>query len=489
MFHDYYMLGIMTSALHEPNALLVRNGLVYTANAAGAIHAHGSVLSVDGFILAVGDVDAVDEAAASLGNGLRVLDARDRMVLPGFVNAHWHELFARRLLAVPLLDDSGDRPGWFADGGDVQALSVEFDRRYGELELLQPDEAEAVARYSLWTQLRCGTTTLGDVGSINLPEAMVAAARAIGIRLAPSIWLSDAACRPGEERFQRTRDADELLAQMTTLLDECAADATGRIRAMPSVIYPTNMTDELGAGLRELVERYDTPFATHIGALRNEGEVVRRYYGATSIRRFDELGLLTNRLLAVHCAFFDEEERQLLIDAGVHVNHSPAKYGTSGESTLSETRGLLELRDAGLELSLSTDGVGVPLGGMPEAMRQAYLGHNEIAADNTAVVGTAALAMATRIAARGLRWDDEVGSLEVGKQADIVLVPIDDWRYLRHPRPLDAFITLGGSMDVETVVVAGQPLLEAGRLTVADEDELERNYLDAISAFQQRVGG
>src|SRR5581483_11887506 len=184
----------------------------------------------------------------------------------------------------------------------------------------------------------------------------------------------------------------------------------------------------------------------------------RQYYGASSIRRFDELGLLTDRLMAVHCAFFDDDERRLLVDAGVHVNHSPAKYGTSGESTLSETRGLLELRDAGLELSLSTDGVGLPLGGMPEAMRQAYLGHNEISADNTAVVGTAALSMATRIAARGLRWEDEIGSLAVGKQADLVLVPMDDWRYLHHPRPLEAFITLGGSMDVETVIVGGQVL-------------------------------
>jgi len=485
------MLAAVTSTLHGASALLIRGGLVYTAAADGAIHSDGAVLAVDGEIVAVGDAAAVDESARSLDDaareGMRAVDARGKLVLPGFVNAHWHELFARRLLGAPPLDDRSDRPGWFAAGGDVRGLSVEFDRRYGELDLLRPDEAEAVARYSLWTQLRSGTTTVGDVGSINLPDAMVGAARAIGIRMAPSIWLSDATCPPGEVRFRRTRDADELLTQMSALLDVCASDTTGRLRAMPSVIYPTNMTDELGSGLRELVERYDTPFATHIGALRNEGEVVRQYYGASSIRRFDELGLLTDRLMAVHCAFFDDDERRLLVDAGVHVNHSPAKYGTSGESTLSETRGLLELRDAGLELSLSTDGVGLPLGGMPEAMRQAYLGHNEISADNTAVVGTAALSMATRIAARGLRWEDEIGSLAVGKQADLVLVPMDDWRYLHHPRPLEAFITLGGSMDVETVIVGGQVLIEDGHLTTADEDQLERAYVDAISAFHRRV--
>ena len=196
---------------------------------------------------------------------------------------------------------------------------------------------------------------------------------------------------------------------------------------------------------------------------------------------------MTDRLLAVHCTFFDDDERQLLSDAGVHVNLSPAKYGTTGESTLREGRTLLELRDAGLEVSLSTDGIGLPLGGMPEAMRQVWLGHNELAADNTAVLASGALAMATRVAARGLRWENEIGSLSRGKQADIVLVPIDDWRYLRHPRPLEAFLALGGSMDVESVIVAGRILVDDRRLTVADEQQLEREYLEALGAFHRRV--
>lgn len=258
---------------------------------------------------------------------------------------------------------------------------------------------------------------------------------------------------------------------------------------MPSVVYPPNMTDALGAGIAELVARFDTPFATHIGALRHEAEVVREAYGASSIRRFADLGLLNERLLAVHCAFADDDERLLLLDAGVHVNHAPAKYGTTGESTLSETGLIAALREAGLDVSLSTDGEGLPLGGMTEAMTQAWLAHNEQAADNTLVRPTDALAMATRIAARGLRWQDEIGSLEAGKQADVVLVRVDDWRYLLRARPLEGFLLLGGSTDVDTVLVAGRILLADGRATFLDEEELRDRYVAAVTAFATRRFG
>ncbi len=172
----------------------------------------------------------------------------------------------------------------------------------------------------------------------------------------------------------------------------------------------------------------------------------------------------------------------------MHVNHSPAKYGIAGESTVSETRLIVELMRAGLSVSLSTDGLGYPIGGMPEAMSQAWLMHNEAWADNTVVLPSTALRMATRAGAQALRWDDRIGSIEVGKCGDLVLIQIDDWRYLLRPRPLDAFLTLGGSADVDTVIVDGQILVKHGEPTMCDEGELRRGYLDALIAFERRSG-
>lgn len=475
------------------DALLIRDGFVYTADDADRILTRGSVLAVDGVITAVGEPSAVDEAVRALdpdtASALRVIDAGGAMVLPGFVNPHWHDMSALRATSHRArgCHDRDDEPGFLARGGNMPLISSLFDRFGGLVDELTPGEAEAIARYAIWSQLRGGVTTLGDVGSLNRPDALLAAVRALGIRGSLSTWAGDVVCRAGESRPHRTRDADEVLAAAEEVLRTCAADPSGRVRARPSAVYVTNVSDELGAGLAELAERFGTGFATHLGAQRHESDFVTSYFGLSPVRRFERFGLLSPRFMAVHCAFVDDADRPLLTDNGVHLNHSPAKYGLSGEATLSETRLLSQAIRAGRDVSLSTDGATFPLGGMVENMRAACQTHNEMYADHTVVPPTRALAMATRIAARGLQWDDQVGSLAVGKRADLVLVPVHDWRYLLNPRPLEAFLMLGGSTDVDTVIVDGQVVLDHGRSTRADERELEADYLRAVASFSARL--
>ncbi|MCP3801303.1 amidohydrolase family protein [Allokutzneria sp. A3M-2-11 16] len=452
-------------------ATLVQDACVYTADTDNRVIPTGSVLIIDGRIAAVGTAAEIGPTVAQIPpDQLTVLDARRMMVLPGFVNGHWHETFALRL-ARP-------NSGFLSCGGDLHQVSASFDSSADFGDLLTPDEAEAVARYSMWTQLRSGVTTLGDAGSINRPEALAKAAHQLGMRCAVSTWAADAVCLPDEHKPTRTRDADAVLARVEALLPS----RSDLVRCRPSAIYVTNMTDELGRGLAELTARHDLPFATHVGALRNEAEVMLRYYGTTGVRRLDELGLVTDRLMAVHCGFADEEERQLLRAAGAQVNISPAKYGMSGETALTE--GTV----ADLEISLSTDGLPLPLPGMTEAMRAAWHGFVERTGDPATLLPTDALAMATRVPARGLRWPD-IGSLAVGNQADLVLVPTEDWRYLLQPKPLETFLSLGCSNDVDTVIVGGEVLISGGRGTRTDEDALREDYLSALASFSSRCLG
>ncbi|MBC6445983.1 amidohydrolase family protein [Actinokineospora xionganensis] len=472
---------------------LIRAGSVYTADKDETLHRPGSVLVAGGRIAAVGapsDVDAVVSALPEHVRGsMRTLDAADMMVLPGFVNAHWHDMFAARLPFRGALrdpSDVSDEPGFMAAGGDVRKVSLGFDSFSAMIDGLSADEAGAIARYSVWTQLRAGSTTLGDTGSLNRPEALVAAAEELGVRLSVSTWAADAVCAPGETRARRTQDTDTVLAGIEDLLRRFRGRGDGRIRVRPSALYTPNMSDELGAGLAALVSRYDTDFVTHVAALRNESDIVTEYFGTSPVRRLADLGLLSERTMAVHCAFVDAEERELLLDAGVHISHSPAKYGATGESTMTETRAIPELAAAGLPVSLSTDASVYPIGGMAEAMRAAWQTHNEMYADQTRVLPSTALAMATRVAAQGLGWADEVGSVSVGMRADLVLVPTGDWRYLLNPRPLEAYLTLGGSADVDTVMVGGRVLLYGGRSTEVDERELETDYLHALRSFSSR---
>ncbi|WP_327684494.1 amidohydrolase family protein [Streptomyces sp. NBC_00467] len=476
------------------SAELITGGTVYTADAEESVHANGAVLIVDGTIAAVGAADEVERAVAALDparkSGLKTRDVRGMMVLPGFVNAHWHEMFAMRFPlrgALRPVSDRDDEVAFMGGGGDMHQISATFDRFDGLIEQMTPDEAQAIAEYSMWTQLRGGVTTLGDMGSLNRPHSMVAAAQRVGIRFSASTWASDAVCAPDQDRFVRTRDADGVLADVESLLRLASEDTSGRLRCRPSVAYVTNMTDELARGMAELVARHDTGFATHVGALRNEVDLMRRYYGETGVRRLAELGLVDERLMAGHCAFLDEDEQKLLLAGRAHISHSPGKYGPSGESSLTETGVVPALRRQGLDVSLSTDGSSMPSAGIAETMRAAWQMYNEMSADQTEVLPSDALAMGTRIAAKGLRWDDAVGSLETGKQADLVLVRTDDWRYLLNPRPLESFLWLAGSADVDTVIVGGRTLLSGGRGVEVDEAGLQERYLAALGSFTTRA--
>jgi 5-methylthioadenosine/S-adenosylhomocysteine deaminase len=476
------------------SAELITGGTVYTADAEESVHPGGAVLLVDGAIAAVGpaaDVErAVDALPPERRAGLRRRDARGMLVLPGFVNAHWHEMFAMRLPmrgALRPASDRDDQVAFMGGGGDMHQISATFDRFDGLIDAMTPDEAQAIAEYSMWTQLRGGVTTLGDMGSLNRPSSMVAAAQRLGIRFSASTWASDAVCPADQDRFVRTRDADTVLQQAEDLLELTTRDTSGRVRFRPSVAYVTNMTDELARGMAGFVARHDLGFATHVGALRNEVALMRTYYGETGVRRLAEFGLVDERLMAGHCAFLDEDEQKLLLAGRAHISHSPGKYGPSGESSLTETGVVPALRRQGLDVSLSTDGSSMPSAGIAETMRAAWQMYNEMSADQTEVLPTDALAMGTRIAAKGLRWDDAVGSLEAGKQADLVLVRADDWRYLLNPRPLESFLWLAGSADVDTVIVGGRTLLSGGRSVEVDESGLQERYLSALGSFSTRA--
>ncbi|MFE1441951.1 amidohydrolase family protein [Streptomyces sp. NPDC058739] len=474
--------------------LLISGGTVYTADAQESVHARGAVLVVDDRIVAVGPAAEVERAVAALTpeqrGDLRTLDASRMMVLPGLVNDHWHEMFA---MGFPLrgalrpVSDREDQVAFLGGGGSMHEVSATFDRFDDLIAGLTPDEAQAIAEYSMWTQLRGGVTTLGDMGSLNRPASMVAAARRLGLRFSASTWASDAVCPADGSEFKRTRDADTILAGVEELLGQVAKDTTGRLRCRPSIAYVTNMTDELATGMAELTARHGLPFATHVGALRHEADVLRAYYGATGLRRLAELGLVDERLTAAHAAFLDDDEQKLMLAGHAHISHSPAKYGPSGESAVTETGVVPALRRAGLDVSLSTDGSSLPNAGMAEAMRAAWQMYNELSADQTEVRPTDALAMATRLGAKGLRWDDQVGSLEPGKQADLVLIPTDDYRYLLNSRPLESFLWLGGSADVDTVIVGGRTLISGGKGVEADENGLRERYLEALRGFTTRV--
>jgi len=461
--------------------LLIRGGFLYTADATNRVIPNSWVLLDGDRIAGVGAVGEPEPAHDA------VLDAGGKMVLPGFVNAHWHESFVAPCHEAP--DDSNLTQTPYANGGNIEALGSMFGFISAVGKRLTDDEALAIARFSMWTQLRSGTTALGDLGSANTADAMAQAALDLGMRIRVSRWGSDIMIRHGATRAERIADADEQAADWEDLLRKWNDHPSGLIGGMPSVMGAFGSSDQQLTALRDVAARYGAPYAAHLAPLRNEAAALKAVFGRTSVERFEHLGLLTGRLLAVHTAFATDDEFARMIEAGVKICHSPGHYGQLGESTISETRRLGRLIKQGVAVSSSTDGGITYVGGMAEAMRATHLGHNEALNDNTACPPTTALLAGTRHGAAALAWEDRIGSIEPGKQADLVLVDIDDFRYRVGNHPLRIFLVAGSSKDVHTVFVAGERVVDAGRSTRLDEAQLLRDYQAAAASARARIAG
>ncbi|WP_437776401.1 amidohydrolase family protein [Sorangium sp. So ce1097] len=456
---------------------LVRAGIIYTADASDRVLPGGWILVEGDQIAAMGGKGAPEPRAD------QIIDASRHMVLPGMINAHWHESFVAPDRETP--DDKAMEPSAYSKGGDIEALGAFFSFVTTVQDLLPFEEALPIARWSMWTQLRSGTTTLGDIGSANSADGMAQAALDLGMRIRVSRWSGDIVIPNASSAFRRFADADRTATAWVDLMDRWNQHPSGLVRSMPSVMGSFCSSDEQLKLLREVATKYDAPFAAHLGALRNEAEANRRVFGISGIERFEKFGLVTDKLLSVHTAWASEDEYKLLLARRVNIVHSPAHYGQLGEHTVVTGQIGRYLRDGGVVAS-STDGNISYIGGMPEAMRAAHLGHNEALNDIFACPPLAALRTGTRHGATALGWDDKIGSLEVGKQADLVIVDIDDFRYATSNHPLRTFLVCGSSKDVRTVLVAGRVVVEDGRCTTMDEGAMLNDLRKAVVTARAR---
>ena len=473
--------------------LRIDGAFLYTADPARPVIADGALLVEGNRIVAAGDraeVDACESRLPPMAGSTRRIDARNSMILPGLVNNHWHESGA--LMALGAVtddpDDSDTTSGGMDGGGDVSAASGHFLQLAGLIESLPPELAYLFALRSYAVQLRSGTTCVADFGSANRPGELARAVLATGIRGVITHYGVDGECPANGSRFVRRLDTDKVLAETEAMLSRYGRHESGRLRAMPSALWQMTASDELLTGMEALAKRFDTPWGSHLAGFGNESKATLHYFGVRAIERMHRLGVLSDRLIAVHTAYADPDEFDWLVRSGAYLTYSPQKYGASGEAPIISTGLILKFLKAGAPVTFSSDGDVRPMGHMPEAMRMGWLQCNESGGDRSILTPMKTLSMATRLAAQSLGWALDIGVLAPGMKADFFTVRLDDWRYDAMRRPLDTFLIMGGSGDVDMVAVDGRILVENRALTFVDEAALSRAFAEGVRGLAARMG-
>lgn len=441
--------------------ILIEHATVVTMDAARRIFLDGSVL-VDGPRIAqVGRAAEVPPPPP----GTRVIDGRGRLVLPGFVDTHVHlsEHLSRGLMPdeVPV-----DRyvPDWY-----VPLYAT-----------ITPEEEAAAAQLACLEMLRTGTTTFCEAGTLFDLPAVAQAVDAVGLRAILGRWTWDLARGPGR-LAQSTADALRLTEEALLEVRQCA---TARVSAWPLLIGFGTCSEALIRGAYALAEHDGTGW----GMMQFASHPSRKTADTLPLRRLDDWGVLGPRTKLAHMVHVDGDDIALLARRDVKISHCPT-------AALKHVKGLFahgrfaEMLEAGIAVSLGGDSAnGSNHFDMLRLMSLAGLVPKDAHLDPAVMPPERVLEMATTHGARALGLEDEIGSLEPGKRADLVLFDLDlpEWRPLLDP--VNTLVYSASGASVHTVMVDGRLVLEDRRVTMVDELEVLTRVERLARPYHARAG-
>jgi 5-methylthioadenosine/S-adenosylhomocysteine deaminase len=425
--------------------LLVTGGDVLTVDETGTVIEGGAVAVRDGVITAVGP--AAEVAAAH--EPAEVLDATGCLVLPGLVNAHTH-------LAMTVFRGR-------ADDVDLQGFLAEVIA--AEVALLSPGTVAAGAEAAIAESIRSGVT--GALDMYWFHEAAAEVAARAGFRLLTGPTFMDIGKAPDGRDFGAR-------------FEWARADAVSRPHGVPPYVM-AHSTYTLDPGqLREIAALAEEQGAVlHIHAAENAGEVemVAGRYGRRPVELLEDLGLLGPRTVLAHAVHLTDAEIAALGRTGTAVAHCPV-------SNLKLAAGVArvpELLAAGVPVGLGTDGaVSSNTLDMFTTLRTAAIVHKGFSGDPTAVTARDAVRMATIGSARAVGLGDRLGSLERGKQADLIVVDLDAPHLWPRHDPWSTLAYAATAADVRDTVVAGRVLMRGRRLTTLDDKGIAAR-MDAVT--------
>ena len=426
------------TAVHD---LVVDDAVIVTMNARRDV-VHGWIAVDDGAVTAAGSGRAPTARER--------VDARGGIVHPGFLSTHQHAMDA---LGRGARDEAPDFFDWL------------FGTYYGTvLGYGGADAGRAVALTGA-DLARAGITTVvdcwgvGGVGSRRADAclvASVAAAVRTGLRWIVAPMVSDR-LPPGWDALldHHAVEPADLVAptDVARRFADAACDlATGRVEVWTSVELPEMASDALLAGLGDVARARSVGFTTHVCASEAGAVDVG---GERAVARLDRLGLVRPGTVAAHALFADASDRELLADRGMGAAHCAAATMLLGGSSSP----LGALRDAGVAVGLGLDNATLnATADMGAEMRQALMFDRVAGTGHARATAHEIFAHATIDGARALGREVDLGSIEPGKRADLVLVE-PGGSHLQPPRdPVLALVWQATRADIRLVLVDGEPV-------------------------------
>ncbi len=440
--------------------ILIRNAdWLVTMDAQRRIIRDGAVAIEDNTIVKVGKTPEVERGYSAE----TVIDACDKLVVPGLIEGHVHNT---QILPRGLADEC-DPGEW------LRRVPGTFEPA------MTPNDAFWAVMLCQLEMLKAGTTCFIDIGN-DFPDETAQAVKQSGLRGLIALGVYDLA-QTGLMKIpaEWTQSADKALERAESVVKKWHGAADGRLRGSFSLRVHQNSSDELCTGLKALADKYRVPLQSHVAYSFGSVEASKQRWGLRDVERFAKLGVLGPNFLPAHNAWVNFRELKLYKENDVKVAHCPGAslHGTYGAMA----HGLFpEMVEMGITVCLGSDSGAA--GNFMDVVRCMYLTagcFKDRRLDASLMPAETVLEMATINGAKAALWDDEIGSLEPGKRADISIFDMNrpEWRPVFNPIKTLVYAASGASAD--TVIVNGHVLMRGREVLTLDEEEILRKAQEA----------
>lgn len=438
-------------------SLLIRGARIVTMNDAFDV-IDGDLLVRDGRIAAVGQAAASERVD-------RIIEARGAFLVPGFIQTHIH-------LCQTL----------FRGYADDLALLDWLKSRIWPMEAAHtPASLAAAARQAASELLLSGTTTVLTMETVHDTDAVFEALEPTGLRAVVGKCMMDADAAVPARLLETTQHS---LDESVAIARRWHGRANGRLRAAFAPRFAVSCSRDLLEAVAALSLEHDLVVHTHASENRDEIALIRERTGRSNIDYLAHTGLTSPRLCLAHCVWVDEHEQSVMADHDVKVLHCPGSNLKLGSGLAP----VVEMRAKGISVSLGADGAACNNHlDMFEEMRLAAV-LQSVRKGPGALTARDALWMATREGARAIGLEHDLGSIEVGKRADFLLVDRDRLQFLATHDPYSTLVYSARGTDVRTTVVDGAVLVDEYRPTGWDPAELAVAARREAAALAARAG-
>ncbi|KAI0491604.1 hypothetical protein KFK09_025864 [Dendrobium nobile] len=402
-----------------------------------------------------------------------IIDLAGRFLLPGFINTHVH---TSQQLARGIADDV-DLMTWLHE-------------RIWPYESNMTEEDSYISTLLCGIELiRTGVTCFAEAGGQHV-SGMARAVKLLGLRACLTQSTMDSG--QGLPANWSALSTDDCIQSQIELYKKHHNTADGRIKVWFGLRQIMNATDRLLTETKKVAQELKTGIHMHVAEIPYENELVMdtRQVDHGTVSYLETIGLLGSNLLAAHSVWVDKDEIGLLAKADVKVSHCPA-----AAMRMLGFCPIKEMLDLGVCVSLGTDGAPsnnrmsivdeMYLASLINKGREAYI---KGTTNPTALPAEVVLKMATINGAKSVLLDNEIGSIEIGKKADMVIINPFSWSMLPLHDSISNLVYCMRTENIESVMCNGQWILKDKKITNLDEEEIFSLAMKASSDILRRAG-